>query len=109
MIVSRSSGRIRDGELPAVAVARGGDSARARADVGAALGRIARVEDDEAGIVDPAVGILEAGGEDAGLQRRAGAVRREIEHARAGQALPAAQMVVKEQADAQHPGRPQAA
>ncbi len=76
------------------------DAATARARVrmrGAALGRIARVEDDEAGIVDPAVGILEAGGEEARFQRRTGAVRREIEDAGAGQALPAAQVIVEEE------------
>ena len=80
-------------------VARRCHGPRARADGGAALGRIACVEDDEAGIVDPAVGILEAGGEEAGLQRRAGAVRGEIEDAGAGQALPAAQVIVEEQAE----------
>ena len=81
---------------------------RAGADLGPALGSVARVQHDQAGIVDPAVGILEAGGEHAGLQRRPGAVAGEIEHAGAGQALPAAEVVVEEQAEAQHPARPQA-
>ena len=45
---------------------------------------------------------------DAGLERFARRVRRQIQHARAGQALPAAQVVVHEQSDTQHPGRPQA-
>ena len=35
-------------------------AARPGADDGAALGRVERVEDDEPGVVDPAIGILEA-------------------------------------------------
>ena len=42
-----------------------------------------------------------------GFERSAGRVLLQIERACAGQPLPAAQMVVHEQSDAQHPGRPQ--
>ena len=43
-----------------------------------------------------------------GLQRRTGSVRCQIDDAGAGQSLPAAQVIVEEEPDAQHPGRPQA-
>ena len=81
--------------------------ARAHADLRPALCRVDRVQHDQAGIVDRAVGILEGCGEGVGLQRLPRRICREIEHARARQPLPAAQVVVHEQPDAQHPRRPQ--
>jgi len=87
-----------------VAAPLGTDNARARMDGSAAIGRIARVEHDEAGIVHPAVGIFEGRGI-AGLERRPCRVVAQVEAARGRQQLAAAQMVVEEEAEAQHPGR----
>ncbi len=98
---------VAEGDGPQAAVGAGGDHFGARHDDGAAVGRIARVEDDEARVVDRAVRIFE------GLavvlaERCAGGIGPEVERAGGGQKLAAAEIVVGEQAEAQHPGRPQA-
>src|SRR5215470_6987745 len=72
--------------------AAGGKAARARQDAGAALLCVEGVEDDEAGVVDPAVGIAEALGE-GGPQRLADGIAAEVEAARPRQLLAAAEMV----------------
>ena len=89
--------------------------ARARADttsvrvsmIRAALRRVDGVQDDEARIVDPAVGIFEAARE-LRLQRLARRVARQVERARRRQELAPAEMVVEEEAEPDQPGRPQA-
>src|SRR5262249_2314772 len=95
-----------DRGAPGAAVAAGGRAARAGQDAGAALAGVEGVQDDEAGVVDPAVGIAEALCE-GGPQRLADGIAPQIEAARAGQLLAAAEMVVEEEADADHPGRAQ--
>ena len=66
-----------------------------------------RVEHDQAGILHPAVGILECAAilRPQRLPRR---VRGEIDAAGRGQDLTAAEMVVNEQPETDQPGRPQA-
>ena len=49
-----------EADLPVVGAAPGVDAARARQDRRAALGGVDRVQDDEPGVVDPAVGVDEA-------------------------------------------------
>ncbi len=88
------------------ALAVGAREFGARADDRAALGRIDRVEHHKARIVDPAVRVDEALAERA-LQGLADHVMGEIEHLRAGQDVASAEMVVEEQPEPQHPGRPQ--
>ncbi len=73
-------------------------------DAGAALGGIERREHDQAGVVDPAVGIFE-GAPEGRPDRRALQIAPQIERAGAGQLLPAAQMVVQPQAQADQPDR----
>ena len=94
-------------ELPAVAASPRGDAARPRPDRAAAGGGFAGGEHDQARIVDPAVGILEAAAE-ARLQRVACRIGGEIEHARRRKQPPAAEMVVEEKAEADEPPRPEA-
>ena len=61
MIVARSPvQRVLDRDVPEAVGLPDRDRARPGADVGAAVGGVARVEHHEAGIVDPAVGIFEA-------------------------------------------------
>ncbi len=61
------------------------------------------VEHHQARVIDPAVGVLEAAG-DAGAEP---VLLGEGHPSRSGQALPPPQVVVEEEARAQHPGRPQ--
>ena len=91
------------------------DASRSRADAARCacgwsaprVGRVARVQHHQPRVVDPAVGIFEAGG----VARLRAACRpaslRQIQRARRPAAAPAAQMVVQEQAEPHHPGRPQ--
>ena len=69
-------------------------------------GGIAGIEHDEAGIVDPAVGINEASME-LRLHRLAGRVAAEVDPGAAGQRAASRQVVVEEQPGADHPGRAQ--
>ncbi|MCY1186581.1 hypothetical protein D9M73_274670 [compost metagenome] len=71
--------------------------------MGAALAGGHGVEHHQAGVVDPAIGVFEAAG-DLRLQRAAGA---EAQAAGGGQALALAEVVVEEQAGADHPRRAQ--
>ena len=65
------------GEAPGFVVALGGDAAGAGVDGGAAFGGVDGVEDDEPGIIDPAVGIFESAHEfRLERQRRPGRVAR---------------------------------
>jgi hypothetical protein len=81
----------------------GRDRLGPRADVRAALGCVAGIERDEARILHPAIGILEALGE-LGLKN---AVVQPA-HGGSGQAFAAAEMVVEKQAEPQQPSRAQA-
>ena len=80
------------------------DAAGAGADRGAALGGIDRVEYDQARIVRPAVGIFKAVGIGL-LERRGEDAVSEIDAAGRRQNLSPAEMIVDEEAEAQHPGR----
>ena len=81
------------------------DEARAHENVGAARLRVAGVENDEPGVLHPAIGIFEreAG---AGAQRRAGGIFVETQRPGRRQLLAAADVVVEKQARAQNPGGP---
>ena len=83
------------------------DRAGAGADLGAAIGRIARGQHHQARVVDEAVGIFEALGVAVGDQGLAHLVMGEIDRAGRRQQIPAADMVVQEQPEPQQPGRPQ--
>ena len=76
------------------------DAAGAGADGGAALGGIERVEHDQAGVVDQAIGEFEAGAEEA-LERLAEPMMGEIDGAAARQPLARAQQIVKQKPEAQ--------
>ena len=73
---------------------------------GAMLGGIERIEHDQPGIIDPAIGIFEAVAERA-FQRLADRVMGEIDRARRRQQFARAQQVVKDQAETQHERRAQ--
>src|SRR5262249_18451224 len=97
-----------DGDTPCLPRTRSLDGPRARADYGAAFGRVAGIEDDEAGVIDPAIGIFKTAREDAWRQRPAWSIGGKIEAARGWQSPPTTQMIVEEQPGAQHPSGPQA-
>ena len=96
-----------DGDLPDAVGLPDLDRARAGADLGAAIGGVARGQHHEARVVDEAVGIFEAFGVAVGDQRLADLVAGEIDRAGRRQQVPAADMVVEEQAEPQQPGRAQ--
>ena len=100
--------RILDGDVPDAVDLPDLDRARAGADFGAAIGRIARGEHDEARVVDEAIGIFKTLGVAVGDQGLADLVMDEIDRARRRQQMPAADMVVQEQPQPEQPGRPQA-
>jgi hypothetical protein len=83
------------------------DRAGARADIGAAVGRVARGQHHEAGVVDEAVGIFKAPGVAIGDQRPADRVLRQVHRTGRRQEMAAADMVVQEQPEPQQPGRPE--
>ncbi len=87
----------------ALAAVRSG-ATRARQDRGATLGGVDRVQHDQPCIVDPAVRIDKTSGELA-LQRRARRVAVQVHGTRARQHLAPREMVVEEQAGADHPHR----
>src|SRR5262249_18365665 len=88
---------ILEGAAPRTAVTARGNAARARSYIGAAVGGIARREDDKPRILDPAVRIFEAAGE-FGFERSTRLIPGEIDTARRRQDLAAAEMIVKEEA-----------
>src|SRR5262245_15038596 len=88
-------------QLPALA-ALGPHAAGARADRRATLGGIKRIEHDEACIVGVTVGIFEALAV-ALLERASERIAREIDAARARQNLAAAEVIVEEEPEPQHP------
>jgi hypothetical protein len=91
------------GDKPARALAARRDAFGPRHDPGAAARRVARVEDDEPGIVDAAIGIGEAAAED---PLHPGApLAGKIDTLGGGQRGAAAEMVVEEETEADHPGR----
>ena len=88
--------------LPQGALAGGGEQLGPRLDLRAALGGIARIEHDEAAVLDPAVRIDERrlrAGLEAIAQRRA----REVDRARGRQLLASAEVVVEEQPEPDEP------
>ena len=89
--------------LPQAVVAFGIDKAGAGADDCTAVGSIPGVQDDEARIIDTAIGIFESPREKPRLQRAPDLVLGKIEGAGRRQMFAPAQMVVKEQAEAQEP------
>ncbi len=93
---------------PQLAFAPCGNDPRAVHDRRAAIGRIARVEDHETGIIHPAVGIFESRGESR-LQRLARRVPAKVERAGRRQKPAAAEIVIKKQAEPDHPCRAHAA
>ena len=81
-----------------------GDS-RSGSDDGTAVGRIAGIQHDEAGIVHPAIRIFERPAETR-LQWCSRRILAQIEHARGRQAASPADMVVEKEAQPQEPDRP---
>ena len=108
MVLRLAVQRVLDRDVPDAVGLPDLDRARAGADVGAAVGGIARVERDEARVVDEAVGIFKGLFVTAWYQRLADGVTGEIDRARRRQQMPPADMVVEEQAEAEQPGRTQA-
>ena len=96
----------RELQPPAIAVATAADAARARQDARAVLGRAARVQHDETGVVDPAVRVDEPAPE---IRLQTGAVPAgaQGDAAGAGERRLAAEPVVEEEPGADHPSRPQ--
>ncbi|OIQ67565.1 hypothetical protein GALL_508540 [mine drainage metagenome] len=94
------------GYRPQAVGAFGRHAGGAGRDRGAAIGGIAGVQHHQAGIFHPAVGIFEAAGEFR-LQNGAGGNVAQPQGAGGRQALASAQVVIQEQAQAQHPGRTQ--
>jgi len=90
-------------QVPEALAAPRADAARAGVHVRAVLAGAHRIGHHQAGVVDPAVRVLEAFA-DFRLER---AGRAEGQVARARQAVPRAEMVVEEQAGADHPRRAQ--
>jgi hypothetical protein len=90
---------------PAVGAALRMDAAGARENLGAARLRVERVQHHQPRVVDPAIGVDEAALVLV-LQRLAGRVLAQVDAARTRQHLALGQVVVHEQADADHPGRP---
>ena len=89
---------------PGAILAAGGNAGAAGQDDGALFRRADRVQDHKAGVVHPAVAVFEP------LvilvqQRRALGVAAQVQRAGAGQLLAPAQVVVKEQAQPDQPGR----
>ena len=91
---------------PALRAALGLGAAGAGVDGGAVLLSIEHVQQHQARIVHPAVGVDEAFRE-AGLERPAGRMGAQVHGLAAGQHLALGQVVVEEQAGADHPGRAQ--
>src|SRR5207253_3911822 len=80
------------------------NAARARTNVGAALARVERVEHDQARIVRPTVRIFESMRISL-LERRSENPMSEIDAAGCGQNAAAAEMIIDEEAQPQHPER----
>ena len=74
---------------------------------GAAFSRILRIQDNQTGIIDPAIGVFKCMTE-TGPQRRPGRICAQIQDFGTGQQLSAANMIVKKQTKAEQPGRSQA-
>ena len=106
--VARAVGGVLDRHMPDAVDLPGLDRAGAGANLGAAVGSIARGQRDEPRVVDEAIGIFKALAVAARDQRLADHVARQIDRARRRQQVPAADMVVEEEAEPQQPGRAQA-
>ena len=106
-MVERAPLGVFDGDLPDVVVLPDLHRARAGADVGAAIGGVARGENHQPRVIDEAVGIFKALRVAVGDQGLADLVARQIDRARRRQQMPAADMIVEKQPEPQQPGRPQ--
>ena len=106
--VAGAGGAVLDRDVPDAVDLPDLDRAGAGANLGAAIGGIARSQRDQPRVVDEAVGIFEALGVAPGDQRLADHVAGQIERARRGQQVPAADVIVEEEAEPQQPGRAQA-
>ena len=102
--LSPFAARVVERDLPLAGGASRIHAAPAREHRGTALGRVDGVQRHQARVVDPAVRIDEALGE-AWLQRGTGSVATQVDGARRRQHLAARQVVVQEQACADHPHR----
>ena len=101
-----AAGGVFDGDLPDSIAGADFDGARTGTDFGAAVGRVARGEDHQPRVIDKAIRIFKAPGVAIGNQGPADLVARKVDRARRRQQMPAADMVVKKQAEPQQPGRP---
>ncbi len=90
-----------------IAHALGALNHSAAAHLGTALGRVARVDDDQTRVVNPAIRIFEAFRELAVLERATERIGIEAQGARSAQSFSAADMVVEREPEMQHPGGPQ--
>ena len=90
-------------QAPNVRAAVGGDRFGPGADRCPAIRRIPRVEDHQAGIVDPTVGVFEAERVEAGFKRPASLINRQVEGRGRRQKLAAAEMVIEEQTEPKQP------
>ena len=83
-------------QRPAGGSSLGRDRLRPRADRGAAIGCVARVQRDEPRVVDPAIRVFEGVAPKRSLERLARSVGREIERAGRRQKLASAEVIVEE-------------
>ena len=96
------------GQVPETALSTRSDTFRPRPDVGTAISRVARIEDNEARIIDPAIGVFESTMIDL-LQPLPGVVLCQIETSGRRQNLAATKMVIKKEAEPDNRPRPQTA
>ncbi len=105
---ARAGLHVFEADPPDPALAPGVRDLRPRPDLRAAACGIAGIQDHKTGVVHPAVGIFVGAGETR-LERRARGIAPQIEDAGFRQEPPSADMIVKEEAEPQDPGRPQSA
>jgi hypothetical protein len=91
---------------PMLALAARRDALDPGQHLGAALTRVHRVQDHQARVLHPAVGIDE-GPAQVGLERGARGMSAQIDGLRGRQQLAPAEVVVEEESEPDHPGRPQ--
>ena len=75
--------------------------------MGAAIGGVSGVQDDQARVVDATVRIFETKSKLSGQERKTSRVGRQIEGARAGQPFATADVIIQEETEPQHPSGPQ--
>src|SRR5207248_7434867 len=97
-----------DCELPCPVDLTDINGARTGADFGAAIRRVSGVQNYKSGVIDETVGVFEAFDKAIRDQGRSHFVAGQIDRAGRRQQVAAADMVIKEQTEAEQPGRPQA-